>query len=90
MDFSQKWRIHRNSTAEMVRGTYTKTVAHDAIVECVTDVITTFFYVIRDPVRNRRMATWNLYVFVTILQRNLHCSIAVVNLHRHSHMILLV
>ena len=46
------------------------------------------FYVIRDPVRNRRMATWNLYVFVTILQRNLHCSIAIVNLHSHSHVVL--
>ena len=50
MSFKEKAEIYNavngfqpgvvNSRGEMVPDTYTKTVAHDAIVECVTDVLT--------------------------------------------------
>ena len=39
-----------------------KKVAHEAIAECVTDVLTTFFDVICDLLLNRPTATWNLFV----------------------------
>ena len=38
-----------------------KNVAHEAIAECVTDVLTTFDFFC-DLLLNRRTATWNLFV----------------------------
>ena len=39
-----------------------KKMAHEAIAECVTAVLTTFLEVFCDLLLNRRTATWNLFV----------------------------
>ena len=44
-----------------MHGNMDKKVAHEAIVECVTDVLTTFD-VLCDLLLGRCTATWNLFV----------------------------
>ena len=52
-------RLREDCRQNVVR---TKTVAHEAIAECVTDVLTTFREVLCDLLLNRRTTTWNLFV----------------------------
>ena len=52
-------RLFSNGSQMTLKRGKNKKVAHEAIAECVTDVLTTFW---RPLLLNRRTATWNLFV----------------------------